>query len=78
MVKQEIRSIKGQDMIDINKKYETAYGREVRLYADDGQHPYVIHGAVLRDEGWEAEQWTIEGRYNKDEECGWDLVGVEQ
>jgi len=48
-------------MIDINKKYRTRDGREVRIYATDGYGSYSIHGAVLTEEGWFSRQWTEQG-----------------
>lgn len=47
-------------MIDINKKYRTRDGREVRIYATDG-HEYPIHGAVM-DRGWCVHYWDADGR----------------
>lgn len=54
-------------MIDINKKYRTRDGKEVRIYATDhnGDHPvYPVVGAVKYDEGWDIEKWTIQGAYD--------------
>jgi hypothetical protein len=48
-------------MIDINKKYRTRDGREVRIYAMDGYVPYSVHGAVLTEEGWFPRCWTEQG-----------------
>jgi len=48
-------------MIDINKKYRTRDGREVRIYAMDGQDEWPIHGAVLHDFGWVSECWRNNG-----------------
>jgi hypothetical protein len=33
-------------MIDINKKYRTRDGREVRIYATDGDGDPLTHGAI--------------------------------
>ena len=33
-------------MIDINKKYRTRNGREVRIYATDGWSASPVHGAI--------------------------------
>jgi predicted DNA-binding protein with PD1-like motif len=32
--------------IDINKKYRTRDGHEVRIYATDGMGLYPVHGAI--------------------------------
>ena len=48
-------------MIDINKKYRTRDGREVRIYAMDGYGSYSVHGAVLTEEGWFPRCWTEHG-----------------
>ena len=47
-------------MIDINKKYRTHDGREVRIYAMDGGGNYPIHGAVMED-GWKQYRWLPDG-----------------
>ena len=47
-------------MIDINKKYRTRGGREVRIYATDGWLDGMImtHGAVKNKNGyWEIANW---------------------
>jgi len=51
-------------MIDINKKYRTRDGREVRIYATDGAMPRPIHGAVKSsyDSTWHSFQWHEDGR----------------
>jgi len=48
-------------MIDVNKKYRTRNGLEVRIYATDGYGPYFVHGAVLTEEGWFPRCWTEQG-----------------
>jgi hypothetical protein len=51
-------------MIDINKKYRTRSGREVRIYATDGKYPFLIQGAVKTERGeWEQVNWTNEGNF---------------
>ena len=50
-------------MIDINKKYRTRGGREVRIYAIDGWLDGMImtHGAVKNKSGyWEIANWYTE------------------
>ena len=48
-------------MIDINKKYRTKDGLEVRLYATDGADDYPVHGAILIEGRWIFRTWTEEG-----------------
>jgi hypothetical protein len=49
-------------MIDINKKYRTKAGLEVRIYATDAGGKYPFHGAILEDEVWLISAWTGAGR----------------
>jgi len=56
-------------MIDINKKYRTRDGREVRIYATDGGlEKCMTHGAAKSKSGyWEAASWyTAHGGYYDD------------
>lgn len=56
-------------MIDINKKYRTRDGREVRIYATDGGLEHCMtHGAAKNKSGyWEAASWyTAHGGYYDD------------
>ena len=50
-------------MIDINKKYRTRDGREVRIYATDGGlHKSMVHGAIFTDGcGWLSNTWSAKG-----------------
>ena len=48
-------------MIDINKKYRTRDGREVRIYATDGEGAFPIQGAVFFGKGWRMRQWMKDG-----------------
>jgi len=48
-------------MIDIDKKYRTLNGREVRIYATDGKGTYPVHGAVKVDDGWLSYTWEATG-----------------
>jgi len=52
-------------MIDKSKTYRTRDGREVRIYATDGNAPYCIHGAVLNEDGWTAEGWLSNGKWDR-------------
>jgi len=64
-------------MIDINKKYRTRDGKEVRIYAvDGGRNKNIVHGA-MNDKGWLSVTWTAEGKYLKfDMDSENDLVEV--
>ena len=49
-------------MIDINKKYCTRDGREVRIYATDGHKPHCIHGAIKDCSEWYYQTWALDGK----------------
>ena len=49
-------------MISKDKTYRTRDGREVRIYATDGNPDWPIHGAVLAPHGWSAEMWNASGK----------------
>ena len=55
-------------MIDINKKYRTRDGREVRIYATDGILPYEVHGALKStiSDGWLPYAWGPDGKHHRD------------
>jgi len=50
-------------MIDKNKKYRTRDGREVRIYATDGNSIWAVHGAILVEDGWWAMCWAKDGKF---------------
>lgn len=50
-------------MIDINKKYRTRSGNEVRIYSTDGIGDYPIHFAHKMQDGWQLECATINGKF---------------
>jgi len=50
-------------MIDINKKYRTRDGREVRIYATDGNMPRCVHGAHKSQTGWIFSCWEEGGAH---------------
>ena len=63
-------------MIDINKKYRTRDGREVRIYATDGRGTIPVHGAIFSEElGWGFFCWRGDGSW-ADNACGFDLIEV--
>jgi hypothetical protein len=64
-------------MIDINKKYRTRDGREVRIYATDGEHGELVHGAVKHKEhGWQSWIWFADGHFLDGEKNPLDLIEV--
>jgi hypothetical protein len=63
-------------MIDINKKYRTRDGREVRIYATDGTPFKTIHGAICIAGKWDAAQWYDGGTYYGGRESELDLIEV--
>jgi hypothetical protein len=48
-------------MIDPTKTYKTRDGREVRIYAVDGEGDFPVHGAVKTLTGWDAMSWSLKG-----------------
>ena len=50
-------------MIDPSKTYRTRDGREVRIYAVDGEDRYPVHGAIKWDGAWVPKCWTANGGY---------------
>jgi hypothetical protein len=53
-------------MIDKNRIYRTRDGREVRIYATDGDGSgSAIHGAIKNFYGWVATVWNPDGK------CHW-------
>lgn len=63
-------------MIDINKKYRTRDGREVRIYATDGGAGASIHGAIKTETGWLVTAWGARGNYWCNEDHHHDLIEV--
>jgi len=72
-------------MIDINKKYRTRDGREVRIYATDGAECLPVHGAIkwVTGKGWKPDiagwrpcSWTKNGKAVDGEEFSCDLIEV--
>ena len=65
-------------MIDINKKYRTRDGREVRIYATDGGGRNPVHGSIKEEDGWIFQVWPKSGRYfeDDDEDYRIDLIEV--
>lgn len=59
-------------MIEMGKTYRTRDGREVRIYAENGEPDYPIHGAIKFDRGWVVNCWEESGSDGSREE--WDLV----
>ena len=63
-------------MIDPKKTYRTRDGREVRIYAVDGDGEFPVHGAFLTKHGWKVEAWSSSGRWQNDCEDVCDLIEV--
>jgi len=63
-------------MIDINKKYRTRDGREVRIYAIDGLDTHSVHGAMYTIGGWLSYTWRKDGSYFSDMDYADDLIEV--
>jgi len=51
--------------IEMGKQYRTRNGREVRIYATDGNEIYPVHGAINMGGVWKIETWTLEGRHDR-------------
>jgi hypothetical protein len=64
-------------MIDKNRIYRTRDGREVRIYATDGEHGELVHGAVKHKEhGWQSWIWFADGHFLDGEKNPLDLIEV--
>ena len=66
-------------MIDINKKYRTKSGREVRIYSIDNEGGFPVHGAIRQSSHnnvWAVSAWTSIGTYWEDSGHADDLVEV--
>lgn len=48
-------------MIDPAKTYRTRDGREVRIYAVDGDGAYSVHGAYKAGGSWLCDTWKSDG-----------------
>jgi hypothetical protein len=64
-------------MINIDKKYRTRDGREVRIYATDGGRPCPVHGTIFSKElGWLLATWSVDGHALNDIGHPADLIEV--
>ena len=63
-------------MIDKNKTYKTRDGREVRIYATDGGHGKIIHGAIKNGPHWDPFSWQSNGMVSCYDQNVEDLVKV--
>ena len=63
-------------MIDINKKYRTLDGREVRIYATDGGGSRIVHGAVYCAGKWYPQSWCGGGVVSAETSDPVDLIEV--
>jgi hypothetical protein len=50
-------------MIEMGKTYRTHGNREARIYAISDHKTYPVHGAVLSDDGWSVQSWTLDGKF---------------
>lgn len=57
-------------MIDMDKKYRTRDGRDVRLLCVDGPGTFPVVGIT---DGC-LETWDVDGSYNGNDLCVWDLI----
>lgn len=62
--------------IEIGKQYRTRDGRDVRIYAADGDEEMPVHGAVLTKHGWKVNSWAPDGRWCPNMTDARDLVEV--
>lgn len=61
-------------MIDINKKYKTRSGKEIKIYEI---YEDEIHGAYLDNGKWDHQSWELDGSYFYcDKESCLDLIEV--
>lgn len=50
-------------MISLDKTYQTANGRDVRIYATDAGGQFPVHGASLEDDQWFPRVWAKDGTH---------------
>jgi hypothetical protein len=50
-------------LVEVGKKYKTANGFDVRIYAVDGSNSDAIHGAYHDGGHWVSMSWDQEGKY---------------
>lgn len=62
--------------IELGKQYRTRDGRDVRIYAVDGDEEMPVHGAVLTKHGWKVNSWALDGRWCPNMTDARDLVEV--
>jgi hypothetical protein len=65
-------------MIEMNKKYKTRDGQEVRILMVNGGGEYPVIGARKDGEFWEEASWSMEGNFYTNEEDGRDLLEVQE
>jgi hypothetical protein len=66
----------GDIKVTRDKLYRTRDGREVRIYAVDGNLNYPVHGATKNAGGWTASCWRANGRISGNPESSMDLIEV--
>jgi hypothetical protein len=63
-------------MIDKNKQYRTRDGREVRIYATDGNGNNLVHGAIHVDGEWVQFCWMQDGSCDGKAGLPYNLIEV--
>lgn len=59
-----------EKLVSLDKKYKTRDGRDVRLYAVDGNTPFTVHGSVNRV----VKSWTSTGKFWPARDSNADLI----
>ena len=60
--------------IELGKQYQTRDGREVRIYAVDGEAFFPIHGAVKSMGVWYVSNWSAAGSHQHN--AGYNLIEI--
>ena len=61
--------------IQTGQEYVTRSGKRARIYATDGNAPYVVHGSVFISGGWHIDNWMLNGANLGTVEDAMDLIG---
>ena len=49
--------------IEMGRTYRTRDGRDVRIYAVDGEPDWPIHGAIKEGDKWFLNKWDVSGKW---------------
>ena len=63
--------------IEMNKKYRTRDGKDVRIYAVDGKGDYPVHGAIDFGDNHQPLKWKIDGSFSTRTNSA-DLIEVKE